>query len=362
MLDFCVCIPTYKRPQLLTRLIGDLLEQSARPRAIIVVDGDPASGEVRAALNALELPDQLRLLYLPSNHANLPYQRYLGWLAAHKLGVEILLYLDDDLRLRSQESVRIILEPFSWQERVVAGVTALSISDDTKLQHIPALRNRRGKFPHQLAPVLRLFSPGKDVPPGGITAVGNRVHPSRHIDHPGYGRVEWLQGRVMAYNLKFLTQDCFLEDLFALAYINCGIGEDTVLSRLVASKGELWLAFDAQIEHPDEAPPNSYPIQAFRYGYACAYSRRLINDHIRGFAKPSRQDRIFLLISYIGNLYFQLAEAFRHPARYRFALMWGYLKGGLRGMFSQPTAERLSPGIDWWASADAVLSSLIEVR
>ena len=39
--SFIVCIPTFKRPQLLGRLIDDLLEQSVKASIIVVVDGDP---------------------------------------------------------------------------------------------------------------------------------------------------------------------------------------------------------------------------------------------------------------------------------------------------------------------------------
>ena len=49
-IKYCVCICTFKRPTLLSRLIDDLLKQALLPEAIIVVDGDPNSNEVKGLL------------------------------------------------------------------------------------------------------------------------------------------------------------------------------------------------------------------------------------------------------------------------------------------------------------------------
>jgi hypothetical protein len=90
-LHLAVCIPTYRRPHLLRLLLGDLGLQTVSIDRLIVVDGDPSSAGVRTTIETL--PGVAReLLYVPSNHANLPYQRYLGWRAAG--GAGRLLYLE----------------------------------------------------------------------------------------------------------------------------------------------------------------------------------------------------------------------------------------------------------------------------
>jgi glycosyltransferase involved in cell wall biosynthesis len=98
--NITIIIPTYKRTPLLQRLLEDISSQTIQPQAVIVVDGDSASGEVPQMLTNTALPAAWRIVYQPSNHANAPFQRYLGWRVASEIGGDVLLYFDDDLRLR----------------------------------------------------------------------------------------------------------------------------------------------------------------------------------------------------------------------------------------------------------------------
>ena len=82
-----VCICTYQRLALLGRLVADLLGQGRRPDALIVVDGDPASGQARSVLEE-SAGAGVRIVYQPSDHPNQPYQRYLGWRVAARESVE----------------------------------------------------------------------------------------------------------------------------------------------------------------------------------------------------------------------------------------------------------------------------------
>ena len=74
--NLSICICTYKRPELLSLLIDDIFGQSIIPDQLIIVDGDPSSGRVISILATN--PCLTEIYYLPSNHGNLPYQRYLG--------------------------------------------------------------------------------------------------------------------------------------------------------------------------------------------------------------------------------------------------------------------------------------------
>lgn len=166
----------------------------------------------------------------------------------------------------------------------------------------------------------------------------------------------------MALRMDALTQDCFCTDLFALTHIGCGLGEDTILSRRLVCQGKLILAFNAHYLHPNDDTPKSYPIKPFRFGYATAYSRRLINDNYRGLAPSHLSDRIALVKSYLGTSLFNWSRAIIAPRLYRFAYAWGYTKGAFRGLVQKPTAKALTPHINWWKDADAALSNLVDIK
>jgi glycosyltransferase involved in cell wall biosynthesis len=355
--QLAVCIPTYKRAHLAARLVRDVFGQTVQPDVLIVVDGDPASGEVRGELERVLYPPNCQVVYVPSNHANLAYQRYLGWRTAKQCGCEILLYLDDDLRIEQPDAVEKVITPLFWESGVV-GVTANIVCGNPaeKFAGEPALLDRAVKRRLDDPLLVRLLGAGRSVPPGGLTASGHRRAP--RLDGQSYAQVEWLRGGVMAYRMDALDEDCFSDDLFALCFVHCGLGEDTFLSRRVGSRGRLLFAFCATFLHPDEDLPKAYPIAAYRFGYASAYSRRLLNDNYRGLEPPRLSDRLALVKSYVGTALLEWSNALLRPKRHRFAYAWGYTKGAFDGLFRPPTAKRLAPGIDWRADAEKALATM----
>ena len=158
---------------------------------------------------------------------------------------------------------------------------------------------------------------------------------------------DWLRGGVMAYRKAAMSEESFLDDLFALDHIRCGLGEDTILSRRIGSKGELIMVLDAEFHHPHDDQPRTYPIDAFRLGYARAYSRRLLNDQYRVFGKPSWHDRLNLLTSYLGNILILFWSVLEQHQRYRMNYALGYTKGAIRGILVKPSAKNLTPNIHW---------------
>ncbi len=96
-------------------LAEQLMALSPPPSGLIIVDGDPSSGKVHDKLKSVRLAAAVYLV--PSNHANLPYQRYLGWRLAKVLNADILLYLDDDLRVDDRAALNLVVGPISRHER-----------------------------------------------------------------------------------------------------------------------------------------------------------------------------------------------------------------------------------------------------
>src|SRR5690606_36451831 len=111
MKKIAVCIPTYKRPNLLGLMVEDVFQQSRVPEILIVVDGDPTSGDVLSVLSCQSFPDSSQIVYIPSNHGNLAYQRYLGWRAAVGLSAEVIVYFDDDLRIYQNDVLDRVVQP-----------------------------------------------------------------------------------------------------------------------------------------------------------------------------------------------------------------------------------------------------------
>ncbi len=299
-------------------------------------------------LHDVRLPGVWAVIYVPSNHANLAYQRYLGWRAA--AGCEWLLYLDDDLRLHNESALEKVLAPLGWEGGKVVAVTA-------QLQAPEHGLGRDGKPSGLTAWLVERCGSGSCVPPGGLSASGHRRVPVyRRQD---YEKVEWLRGGVMALSMKALAQECFSDSLFALTRARCGLGEDTFLGRRLCSKGEIMLAFDAGIEHPNQDSPKAYPSDPYGFARALAYSRRFLNDYYRGFDPPRLQDRMGLLTSYAGNLTLACLRACTSFRREDWRFAWGYSTGVMLGLTRKPTAQRLTPHIDWWGDAERALKMAV---
>ncbi len=336
-----ICVPTYRRPHLLSLLLGDLMNQTCRPGCLIVVDGDPESSEVSKVIDRFSDQCSQPIVYVPSVHPNLPFQRYLGWRAAH--GTEYLLYLDDDLRIRQRSAVARLVRPLR-SDASVAGVTAQMCYPDRGT-------NRTGYSRASWA--ARRFGSGKRTRPGRLTPTGYRRLPE--ASGRDYDEVEWLRGGAMAFRLSALSEESFGDDLFALHHIGVGLGEDTVLARRVRPRGRLMLARRVELLHPDSDITRAYPTDALRYGYAWAYSRRMINDAYRGFAPPRLSDRLELLRTYAGNAAWYAASMRARPSRTRCRPALGYLSGACAGMVAKPASCRLTPDIDWRADAQRSL-------
>jgi len=352
-----ICICTYQRAQLLNLLLEDISRQTVLPELIVVVDGCP-DGEVIPVLQKMALQSGISFTYLPSNHPNLSYQRYLGWLAAQEISAAYLLYLDDDLRLHQQDAIEKLVGYLQADAQVV-GVT--SVINFGKMDDIfssqPALADQQS-VRNQAYFFLQWFRSAQKVKPGGLSPTGNRFLP---IQNGKCSTVQWLRGGVMLFRMSALTLNCFSADLFALDHIRCGKGEDTILSRRVMQFGKLVYAHDVVIDHPNSDIPKTYPTSAYKLAYATAYSRRFLNDHYRTTRQPYFRDRMALLGSYIGNGLINFGRAFVRPRRYRFAYATGYFVGSMRGLIQKPTAKNMAPQINWWADAGQAFDMKINI-
>jgi len=354
MQGLCLCIPTYRRAHLLKLLLEDLARQRCRPETLIIVDGDPESNEVAQMMDGTATQAVPRVRYVASSHANLAYQRYIGWRVAQEEKAEILAYLDDDLRIDQAEAVAELVAPLGGTEGSVAGCTARIVyPEDREGQYGKVLADRTAQAKAKQSVLVRWFGSSRKGVPGSLSPAGHRCPPETAPS--GHTRVQWLRGGVMACRMGALSEDCFSHDLFALSELGYGHGEDTLLALRLAAKGELVFVHSATFLHPCADAPKAYATRARKMGFGVAYSRRLLNDNYRWPENPRISDRIALLKSYLGTALLQWVRTLKAPKAHRFAYAWGYTLGAMKGIISPARASRLTPGINWAADAEMAL-------
>lgn len=350
-MKLALCIPTYKRAHLLSALLDDVALQTVEPDTIIVVDGDAASEAVRIVLASRASRSDIVLV--PSNHANLAYQRYLG--ARVATGHEILVYLDDDLRIEQPNAIEALIAPLrQTSASYVAGTAVIQFPSPFEVDDSGAVANRIRDSRNGPGSIAKFFGAARHAKPGGITPLGHRIPPSSAAD---YANVEWLRGGVMAFRTCILTDSFFSADLFALTHVNCGLGEDTYLGRRALMHGKLYMANNAVFLHPNADAPKAYPVDAYRMGFASAYSRRFVNDTFRGTLPPTLSDRAALLKGLLGAGVITVVRALVFRNRVRFAYSAGFLAGAGKALLRSPRADMLAPGISWWRDAAAACGS-----
>ncbi len=337
-----IVIPTFRRINLLKDLLLDINKQTVVPHQVIISDGDTSSSLVKKMLLTFQGMVPWTLTYIPSNYANAPYQRYLGFKLAKSS--EIVVFIDDDIHLPQSDIFEKVLRPFLWKDRNIVGVSPVI--------NFPNRINENNK---------RDLTEAQKKNMGGVTPTGNRIVPIN--TGKDYDEVKWLRGGMMAYSYPSIEKVIYAPDVFAMSRIGCGLGvDDTFLSRCVGVFGELLIANCAQIEHPDLDTSKVYSQDAKHRGFAVAYSRRFLNDHYRITRPPTIGDRLALVKSYVGNSLLNWTRALSSRDKYDFAYARGYSMGALKGIFQKPTARSLTPEIDWWQDAEDAMARAVTIQ
>jgi glycosyltransferase involved in cell wall biosynthesis len=92
--EITICIPTYRRPELLKHAVESCLLQKYRPLQILIGD-DSGDGQSSKLLAALDLPRDITL-QLIEHSPPLRQARNVQWLMQHATGDRLLLLHDDD--------------------------------------------------------------------------------------------------------------------------------------------------------------------------------------------------------------------------------------------------------------------------
>ena len=329
-----IAIPTYRRPRLLARILVQLQRQTQHPERLVVIDGEGGRGDAEAVLERSRWAVRTRTVFVPSTHANLPFQRWLG--RRSSADSDDLIFFDDDLLLPDIETVAKLTAALAQAEAATCAVN-LPLRD--------APRTHLGPLPLALL---------RRAAPGSLTPGGARRQPA--ADGSPLPAIEWLRGPVMAVRCSALPPERFPYDLFALASIGSGMGEELALARCL--QGRIVFVRNLTVEHPDTEPSQVLASQAERKGFAIAYSRRLLNDLCRN-GQPSWSDRAGLAWTWCGGMAAAAADGLskRRPEPWRFAK--GYLRGALGGALCPPTHARLTPGMNWEEDARRSLAAAV---
>src|SRR5262249_1338289 len=138
-------------------------------------------------------PSRLRTRYIASNHANLAYQRYLAWRLAEAEKTEVLLYLDDDLRVQQRDAVAEVLAPLDQEKSQFVGCTGrILYPEDREPNSHDAIQDRALYAKTETPVFARLFGSARKLPPGSLSPSGHRCAPETSAS--GLSLVEWLRG------------------------------------------------------------------------------------------------------------------------------------------------------------------------
>jgi glycosyltransferase involved in cell wall biosynthesis len=149
-IEYSAVIPTKDRPQAARDTVQNLLDQTSRPRQIVVVDASPVPMELSTELSreAESLGVDLEVVSSrPSVHA----QRNLG---ARLVRTPIVLFLDDDVRIPAEYMEAILAH---WESRGLQGLGGIQGTPADVPRQTPA-----GRLLRRLA-MLSYIDPSGDA-------------------------------------------------------------------------------------------------------------------------------------------------------------------------------------------------------
>lgn len=343
--DLVIC--TYRRVPQLTRLVRALLDQTLQPARLIVVDSSPNHEDVRRALcGTVPTAAGMPVLLVSSSHANIAYQRWLGYKTAQG---DLLAYLDDDVVPLATNMLQRLVELFA-DDRVAGASVGIDCRNPlVQDPDLTSLTNRLRSNPFLgRVQVCVDWLTGLPRPGSGELGLCGVQGPA------GQGlvvQVPCLPGGCMAFRRECLRDACFPADLLAIFEKRLGIGEDRAMSYSAQTNG-LLLLNEILLLHPGDAPTVAYPAQIRSCARAAAYSRlflsRLVAER-RGLSTLR-----YRLHYYWYAAWRAIGAASRVPLppyRKHWAYLIGWLQGVLLTITKPPSHEALTPRIDWDADA-----------
>lgn len=318
--DCTLVVPTFRRPDVMVRLLETLRDLCDAPGEVVVVDGSPDSATeqaVRRWSDSRALPFDLLWVGSP---AGLTLQRNVGIDVSHQ---QFVFFLDDDCLPRAgyfRNLRTVFAEDQAGQIGGVRGFFTNSIGAPPAL--IWKVRCALGLVPRG--------EPGAYYPTG-TSSSWNSVEPFQ-----GTRPVEVLAGGAAAYR-----REVFQKHRFSKFFYGYSQGEDVEMSRRIARDWKLAVRGDALVEH--NHAPGGRP-EGFSRGRMVIRNRYFIWK--RHSPKVQLKHRVQFWLDHALIAGFSLARGLRPPWTmapwlYAFGIAWGGVECCVRPpRYKEPPVQR----------------------
>ena len=307
---FDVIIATYNRDESLAILIDDILECTLLPEKIIVVDSSNTEN--------VDIQKKDRVVYIKSSHGNQPYQRYLGYSASES---EILVYFDDDMRVKDIECFHKIIAEYNDQNVVGVQPNFSSVHNFFDKQMPKSILTKQKPKKKSLKAILKWLTGYPLLPKGKFWLAGIKG------GKPGNKEpLEWFYGPVFSARRSKLY-DNFNFSLFDMFEEKLGTGEDAILGFTLSNNG-MNIYLTEELFHHQDQQDSTYSSDFYTYGKRVAYSRLYLSYE---FARQTGLSPFiaklhfnwYMLFRVLGLLFNQIVNVNSD----RRALLRGYITG-----------------------------------
>lgn len=332
-MKFDVIIATYNRKESLNTLVNQILCCSKLPENIIIVD---SSEMIDQDIKSLSL-----VKYIKSTHKNQPYQRYIGYLLSNS---EILVYLDDDMRVIDKECFDKILELYC-NEKIV-GVQPNFLYEHNFFDHkMPKSKTRELAKKNMIFKFLKILSGNFEQTDGKLWLAGIRGNKPKNKK-----RIEWFNGPIFSVKKSFIYLN-FNFSLFRLYERKIGKAEDAILGFTVSQSGDI-VYLDQKLFSHDDQDDSMYSLNYFYHALRVAHSRLYLSLEYSRLTKTSMILAVLHFnIFVIGRIISLTLNQFIDYKSDRNKILFGYIGGYLKAIFEIKKLSFFENEFYWKAEA-----------
>lgn len=328
-MKFDVIIATCNRKESLVILLRQLLDCARLPENIIVVDSSEKSNQEIKNINLVK--------YIHSKHKNQPYQRYVGFLSSTS---EILIYLDDDMRILDNECFNKILSLYH-HENIVGVQPNFRYEHNFFDNKMPKSKTRQIAKKNKFFRVLKYLSGNPSQENGKFWLAGIRGK------KPKNGEViEWFCGPVFSAKKNFLYLD-YNFSIFDFYEIRLGKAEDAILGFTLSRQGDLLYLTEELFAHDDQ-DDSSYSVDINSHATRVAHSRLYLSFE---YARLINASKIIAFLHFnlyaLGRIGSMILNQFIDNKPSRKLILKGYLKGYFKALKDFKKLLNYDNGINW---------------
>jgi len=265
---FDVVITTYNRAESLSILVLQILELELVPQNIIIIDSSPIENK--------EIQEIDKVIYLKSSHGNQPYQRYLGTKISKE---DILIFMDDDMRILDKNVFNIILNQYDTKD-IIGVQPNFTNANEFLRDNLPKSKMKiKSKKVFNFIKLLTGYPSPKQ---GKISYCGIRGPKQKDAL-----KVECFNGGVFSVRKEFIFTDKFNFQLFSIFETRLGMGEDTIIGFEASRSGDIIYIEKSMFLHDDQK--NSiYSVDILSYAKRVSYSRLYLSFEYRRLENKSK--------------------------------------------------------------------------